>query len=317
MAADQALLVPNPSIARPTAQSGERTDADVAQNEMAAHRHEPSPPPAPGRRLSKKRFYVAAVAVLTIAIAFSIRIATKAPALLSPAGLNGSAAAVPLTAYAGFQDGPTLSPDGSQVAFSWNGPGEDNYDIYVKLVGPGDPVRLTRDPAAELSPAWSPDGGRIAFLRYSGEPADFLHSRAELIVIPALGGGVERKIADVARVGPVSGRLAWTSDGEWIAFGGEFSEHDLPGIWLLSVGTGERRRLTTGNGDIGDVAPAFSPDGLSLAFIRSRSMSTREVYVLTLTAKMAPAGEPDHDCKSADWRRSLGARRPLACVFRR
>ena len=292
IAAEQALLVPNPSVARRTAQSGERTGSDVAQNEMASPHHEPSPPPAPGRWRSKKRFYVAAVAVLTIAIAFSVRIATKAPGLSSPASLSGRAAAVPLTTYPGFQDGPTLSPDGSQVAFSWNGPGEDNYDIYVKLVGPGDPVRLTRDPAAELSPAWSPDGGRIAFLRYSGEPADFLHSRAELIVIPALGGGVERKIADVVRVGPVSGRLAWTSDGEWIALGGKFSENDLPGIWLLSVGTGERRRLTTGHGDIGDVAPTFSPDGLSLAFIRSRSMSTREVNILRLTAKMAPAGEP-------------------------
>ena len=38
----------------------------------------------------------------------------------------------------GFENAPSLSPDGSQVAFSWNGPKEDNYDIYVKLVGPGE-----------------------------------------------------------------------------------------------------------------------------------------------------------------------------------
>src|SRR5215470_4916667 len=49
----------------------------------------------------------------------------------------------PLTAYPGIQTQPSLSPDGSQVAFSWNGPNEDNFDIYVKLVGPGESVRLT------------------------------------------------------------------------------------------------------------------------------------------------------------------------------
>jgi hypothetical protein len=30
--------------------------------------------------------------------------------------------------------GPSLSPDGSQVAFSWNGSAQDNQDIYIKLV---------------------------------------------------------------------------------------------------------------------------------------------------------------------------------------
>ena len=36
----------------------------------------------------------------------------------------------------GSRQQPSLSPDGSQVAFSWNGPNANNYDIYVKLVGP-------------------------------------------------------------------------------------------------------------------------------------------------------------------------------------
>src|SRR5215831_4136874 len=274
---------------------GYRFAATITRPAIVVHHHDPSPPPENLRRPPKKRLYVAVAVVLTIAIAFSARIATKTLVLPSPAGLSGKAAAVPLTAYPGWQGAPTLAPDGSQVAFSWNGPGEENYDIYVKLVGPGEPVRLTTDPAADLSPAWSPDGGRIAFLRFS---ADFLAGRAQLIVIPALGGGTELRIADVVPVGPMwfgNGRsvLAWTPDGQWIAFGGKFSENDLPGIWLVSVGTGEKHRLTTGyGGDVGDEVPAFSPDGLSLAFVRGRSLSTHEVFVLRLTAKGAPAGEP-------------------------
>ena len=37
--------------------------------------------------------------------------------------------AVPLTAYPGYERAPSLSPDGSRVAFSWNGQTQDNYDI--------------------------------------------------------------------------------------------------------------------------------------------------------------------------------------------
>ena len=77
------------------------------------------------------------------------------------------ALAVPLTAYPGDERAPSLSPDGSRVAFSWNGPTLDNYDIYVKLAGPGEPVRLTTSSARDESPAWSPDGRFIAFIRFT------------------------------------------------------------------------------------------------------------------------------------------------------
>ena len=71
---------------------------------------------------------------------------------------NGEIIPLPITSYPGFQREPSLSPDGTQVAFSWDGPGRDNFDIYVKLVGQGDPLRLGKDPAVDESPAWSPDG---------------------------------------------------------------------------------------------------------------------------------------------------------------
>ena len=73
---------------------------------------------------------------------------------------------VPLTSMRGIELGPSLSPDGEQVAFCWNGEKLDNFDIYLKMIGSSEVRRLTTDPAPDLAPSWSPDGRQIAFLRY-------------------------------------------------------------------------------------------------------------------------------------------------------
>jgi len=88
---------------------------------------------------------------------------------------------VPLTTYAGSELSPSFSPDGNQVVFSWNGEKQDNFDIYINLIGSGNSVRLTRDPADDVSPAFSPDGRSIGFVRSTKEHATFM-------VIPAIGG---------------------------------------------------------------------------------------------------------------------------------
>ena len=61
---------------------------------------------------------------------------------------------------------PTFSPDGSQIAFAWDGnpeTGSKGYDLYVKAIGSETLLRLTHHPSEWISPAWSPDGTQIAF----------------------------------------------------------------------------------------------------------------------------------------------------------
>jgi Tol biopolymer transport system component/DNA-binding winged helix-turn-helix (wHTH) protein len=223
--------------------------------------------------------------VLAVAIALAALALVRRQAAIEPPGAPRGPIAVPLTTYPGSESYPTLSPDGSQVAFSWEGSRQDNVDIYLKLVGPGEPHRLTTDPAADFSPAWSPDGRQIAFLRGDTD-------RCGIYLIPALGGA-ERRLGeiDLTTFRSAAGLLAWTPDGRWLAAAGRFGPGDPSEIWLLSPETGERRRLTVVNDlHIGDFGLSFSPDGRFLALLRFATRSVGDVYLLPLDAGYTAGG---------------------------
>ena len=190
---------------------------------------------------------------------------------------------VPLTSFAGRVFDPALSPDGNQVAFVWNGEKQESFDLYLKLVGPGTPIRLTSDPGRESSPAWSPDGRQIAFLRSSS-------SQSRLVVIPALGGP-ERTVVEAEGLGL---GLAWSLDGQALFVARGDPPGKPAGIFVVSVGTGTMRRLTTPPAGAwsGDVSPALSPDGRTLAFARSLTRSNSDIYVVPLSAGLEATGEP-------------------------
>lgn len=64
---------------------------------------------------------------------------------------------------------PTVSPDGKRIAFVSNRGAGSDYDIYVMRANAPEsatnkPVKLTKSAANDLSPEWSPDGKRIAFV---------------------------------------------------------------------------------------------------------------------------------------------------------
>jgi Tol biopolymer transport system component/DNA-binding winged helix-turn-helix (wHTH) protein len=194
---------------------------------------------------------------------------------------------IPLTSYPGHERNPALSPEGNQVAFAWNGEKQDNFDIYVKAIGPDAPRRLTTDLAEDGSPAWSSDGRTIAFLRRLG--AD----RTELMLIPAFGG-VERKLAETrGELRPEFPSLAWSSDGRWLVVSHREPADLANGLFLVSAQTGDKRRLTAApRGFIGDYMPAFSPDRRSLAFARLSGWVVGEIYRLPVSGDFSAAAEP-------------------------
>ncbi len=205
---------------------------------------------------------------------FAFRPAAKAPASLLKV--------VPATTFPGNEDQAAFSPDGNQVAFVWDGENENNSDIYVKLINTETPLRLTTSPAMDTDPAWSPDGRHIAFLRQSAEGGGFF-------LVPSLGGP-ERKLADAFPYRPVviGNTLSYSPDGRFLAAPDKHSQEEPFSIYLISVETGEKTRLTSPPaGSVGDFFPAFSPDQKTLAFVRSGSLASTDIYLLPLTG-----GEP-------------------------
>ena len=193
---------------------------------------------------------------------------------------------VPLTGYLGYEWSPSFSPEGDRVAFAWNGPKRDNFDVYVKQIGEDQPVRLTKDPAAEYAPAWSPDGRSIAFVRHLSP------ERSGVFLMPAIGGR-ERKLTEVWREHVVWDRLSWHPGGRWLVVADKNSAGEPLALFLLSVETGEKRMLTSPPQNVpGDIHPAVSPDGRTLAFVRRLSALAGDLYLLGLSADLRPPGDP-------------------------
>lgn len=157
---------------------------------------------------------------------------------------------------------PDWSPDGREIVFSaiW---GASLAEIYrVPSVG-GSVVRLTSNPGDDYSPAWSPDGTRILYIRSEsgGNPN-------ELWTMDPRDPSIR------SRVTQHSGRLlkdcVWSPDDTQIAYTAyRFSPPEIIfEIWTVPA-AGSGRRLLTETGRNG--SPSWSPDGTKVAFHSDRA----------------------------------------------
>ena len=188
----------------------------------------------------------------------------------------------PFTTSVDLERDPAISPDGKSIAYAWNRGGEfdnEKFDIYVQLVGGGEPLQLTKSPLPDMSPAWSPDGTKIAFLRE-------VEGGSEIFVVSSLGGEERRLGKTLTKMwyggATWSAGLDWSPDGNWLAVSDRDSAEDDAAIFLVSTESGDKRRVTTPETGAPHHQPAFSPDGEQLAFLRGQGFANNAVCLYEL-----------------------------------
>ncbi|MBS1828546.1 MAG: serine/threonine-protein kinase [Acidobacteria bacterium] len=208
--------------------------------------------------------YAAATAVLACAAIGMFLFMGRRPVVAIPESTM-------LTSFVGRQDSPSLSPDGKQFAFTWDGDDPNGkMQVYISLVGQGTPLRLTSEAGGAFWPSWSPDGQSIALFRGAGE------NELELVVMPALGGH-GRRIATLQGGSYVRRAASWSPDGKWLVWG-EVSAgaHSRSGLRAVSSAGGETQVILDSTAGTKDIAPAFSPDGRKVVFVRTIGTDTDE-----------------------------------------
>jgi len=185
---------------------------------------------------------------------------------------------------------PALSSDGRMLAFIR---GEEEVvvghgDLYVKLLPDGEPVQLTHDKRLKLSPAFSPDGSRLAY---------GVFDPWETWEIPVFGGTPRLLL-------PNSSSLSWVLDGKHVLFS-EIKQ----GLHMAVVTSDEAR---------GQLRDVYVPPGeRSMAHHSYLSPNGKWVLVVEMNAqgdvgpcRLVPfdgggsarvVGPPDATCSSGGW----------------
>jgi Tol biopolymer transport system component len=227
------------------------------------------------KKWNKKNWsLVAAGAVVCIVFVITLsRLATKLPL--------AQMTVLPLVTYSGQKYFPSLSPNGQQLVFSWNGGSGTDFSLYGKVVGSEKFLRLTNVTGViDFGAAWSPDAREIAFARrFKGDTG--------IYTVSALGGP-ERKLVqtiwpgsrDIGALAP--GCLDWSPDGKSIVYSGSPSVGQPEALFVLSLDSMQTRQLTSPAYQPGDVDPKFSPDGQTIAFVRDTT-GGQSIYVTPIS----------------------------------
>lgn len=164
---------------------------------------------------------------------------------------------VPMLGLNGAEESPAFSPDGRQIAFALRA--ENRSGIYISLVSGSKTLQLTTG-TRDNGPKWSPDGEQIAFYRPSKEGV-------AIYTVPALGGSERRVYSGPATAFPHT--FDWSPNGKYLAISQADPDRTHAKIALLSLVNSTIRPLTTPQEQDLDFEPTFSPDGLTVAFVRS------------------------------------------------
>ena len=146
-----------------------------------------------------------------------------------------------------------------------------HYELQVADADSQNAVTVTSSPEPLISPAWSPDGRRLAYVSFE--------DKKPVVYLQNLADGSRRA---VAKFRGSNSAPAWSPDGRRLAVA--LSKDETSQIYLLDLLTGETSRFTRGGAL--DTEPVFSPDGQWLYFTSDRGGSP-QIYRASLATGVA------------------------------
>lgn len=168
------------------------------------------------------------------------------------------------------QPAPTAAPTELPILpcnITFDSDRDGNREIYSMDPDGANQTNLSKNPADDFDPVWSPDGSQIAFVsNREAEPG------GQYIYAMRANGS---QVSQISQQGD-SQFPDWSPSGSQIAYN---SQGD---IFLVDLPDGKAINLTMSPET--DEQPKFSPDGKSIAWLRGESQN-RQVYVMDRDGK--------------------------------
>jgi TolB protein len=131
----------------------------------------------------------------------------------------------------------------------------NSWELHIADADGANPQSALRSREPIISPAWSPDGSRLAYVSFeTGKPVVYVHTVAT---------GARKAVANFRGSNSAP---AWSPDGKTLAV--TLTREGNSQVFLMEADGGNVRRLTTSSGI--DTEPSFSPDGKSIYFTSDR-----------------------------------------------